>query len=110
MTLPLPHFTDDEQFLIKYIKSPSAVRASDSYMWGYLIGGAIVAGFAAYHNNISMMVVAFATVCAFRIYEELFQRKYIPLWRSIIDKYEAGEESKLCDGARSQPLDRDGMT
>ncbi|MDB2686917.1 hypothetical protein N9Y42_06865 [Mariniblastus sp.] len=36
-----------------------------------------------------MLLSTFAVVIGFRIYEELFQAKWLPLWRSIIAKYEA---------------------
>lgn len=38
---------------------------------------------------IPMMLAAFVMVCGFRIYEERFQNKWMPLWRSIISKYES---------------------
>ena len=86
--MPLPDFTDDEQYLINCVKSPGATQQSNSYMWGYLIGGALIAGFAAYCQNIPMMLAAFIVVFGFRTYEERFQSKWTPLWKSIIEKYE----------------------
>ena len=86
--MPLPDFTDDERYLINCAKSTAATSQTNSYMWGYLIGGAFLAGFGAYHNNVPMMFSAFVVVCGFRIYEELFQSKWLPLWRSIIAMYE----------------------
>lgn len=87
--MPLPDFTDDEQYLINYVKSPSAAQRSYSYMWGYVIGGALLAGFAAYYQSIPMMLAAFVVVCGFRIYEERLTSKWTPLWKSIIEKYES---------------------
>ena len=87
--MPLPGFTDDERYLINRVKSPSANQQSNSYMWSYVIGGVLVAGFAAYYQSISMMLAAFVVVCGFRIYEERFQSKWTPLWKSIIEKYES---------------------
>jgi hypothetical protein len=88
-TMPLPDFTSDEQYLINSIRSPKASSNSSSYMWGYVIGGALIAVFAAYYENVLMMLAAFVVVCGFRVYEEHFQLKWMPLWRSIIEKYEA---------------------
>lgn len=85
----LPVFTDDEQFLINCVKSPSATQQSNFYMWGYVIGGVLVAGFAAYYQSVPMMLAAFAVVSGFRIYEDRFQSKWTPLWKSIIEKYES---------------------
>ena len=87
--MPLPDFTDDERYLINCAKSTAANAQTNSYMWGYLVGGAVLAGFGAYQSSVPMMLAAFVIVCGFRIYEELFQSKWLPLWRSIIAKYEA---------------------
>ena len=40
--MTLPEFTDDEKYLIESVKSNIA-GATNSYMWGYMIGGAIIA-------------------------------------------------------------------
>ena len=87
--MPIPDFTPDEQYLIDSLKSPGATRGSSSQMWGYVISGAIIAAFAAYYASVPMMLCAFAVVCGFRIYEERYQRKWMPIWRSLIEKYEA---------------------
>jgi hypothetical protein len=87
--MPLPKFTDDEQYLITGVKSPKASGAWNSYMWGYLLGCAIIAGFGAYYSSIPMMLTAFVVVCGFRIYEDSAQAKWETVWRSIIAKYEA---------------------
>lgn len=87
--MPLPDFTKDEQYLINYVKSTSAAGGSGAYMWTYVISGALIAGFAAYYGSIPMMVAAFVVVCGFRVYEERFQSRCMPMWRSIIAKYEA---------------------
>ena len=102
--MPLPDFTDDEQFLINCVKSPSATQQSNSYMWGYVIGGVLVAGFAAYYQSVPMMLAAFAVVCGFRIYEDRFQSKWTPLWKSIIEKYEsAATGASSYDHSESNP-------
>jgi predicted alpha/beta-fold hydrolase len=87
--MPLPDFTDDELYLINYVKSTSANAQSNSYMWGYLVGGAVLAAFGAYQSSVPMILTAFILVAGFRIYEEMFQSGWTPIWRSIIEKYEA---------------------
>lgn len=86
--MPIPDFTDDERFLINYVKSPLACASASSYMWGYIIGGALMAGFSAWYENAFLMLAAFVVVCGFRVYEERFRSQYVRLWRSIIEKYE----------------------
>lgn len=85
--MPLPDFTSDERYLINFLKSSSA--SQNSYMWGYLIGGAVIAGFGVYHGSALMILNALVLVYGFRVYEEYHQSKWIPKWRSIIAKYEA---------------------
>jgi len=87
--MPLPDFSNDEQYLINYIKAPNASANSGSYMWGYVIGGILIAGFAAFHDSVAMMLAAFVVVCGFRVYAERFQARWMPVWRSIIQKYES---------------------
>jgi hypothetical protein len=36
-----------------------------------------------------MMACAFIVVCGLRIYEEFAQQRWVPVWRTIIGKYEA---------------------
>jgi len=67
-------------------------------MWGYIVGGILLAGFGAYHGSIPMMLAAFLIVCAFRVHEEMCHEemcheemchaKWMPVWRSIVTKYE----------------------
>jgi hypothetical protein len=86
--MPLPHFTNDEQYLINCVKSPTASTSASAYMWGYIVTGALIAGFSAWKEDTLLMLCAFVIVCGFRVYEERFQAKWVPLWKSIIEKYE----------------------
>jgi len=103
--MSLPDFTDDEKYLIQCAKSTTATVQTNSYMWGYLVGTAVLAGFGAYHDNTPMMMSAFIVVCGFRIYEEIFQAKWLPLWRSIIAKYESAAHDEF-DQKESEPTPR----
>ena len=104
--MPLPDFNNDEQYLIGCLKSSKASRTSNSYMWGYIIGSALIAGFAAYYENVWMMLAAFVIVCSFRVYEERLQSRWMPYWQSIIEKYEAAATD--ADQAAVSDLDQDG--
>ena len=98
--MPLPDFTDDERYLINCAKSTAANAQTNSYMWGYVIAGSVLAGFGAYQSSIPMLLSAFAVVIGFRIYEELFQSKWLPLWRSIIAKCEAAALGDVVDDGK----------
>lgn len=87
-----PSFSPDEQYLVDFLKSPTASDAANVYMWSYVVGGAALACCAAYHNSVDLLVVAFIVVIGFRLYEERHQRRYIPVWRAVIEKYEAAIE------------------
>ncbi len=87
--MALPDFTNDELYLVNCIKSPKTSASYNAFMWGYIVGAGLLAGLAAYCENAKMMLAAFIIVCSFRVYEERIQTKWMPLWRSIIEKYEA---------------------
>ena len=86
--MPLPNFTDDEQYIVNSTKSASANDHANSYMWSSLIGSVLLAGFGVYHKNMQMMLAAVGLVCVVRIYEERLQSQWLPVWRSVITKYE----------------------
>ena len=90
--MPLPEFTPDEEHAIAYVKSATYAEQT-WHMWSYIFGGITLCGFGAYHDDVPMMVVAIVIVCGFRIYEERQQSRFLPIWRSIIDKYERADNS-----------------
>ncbi len=83
-----PDFTDDERYLIDSLKASDGLSGSNAFMWGYLLGTAVLVGFATYYDIMPMMIIAFVVIFVFRIYEDRYGRKWTPLWRSIIEKYE----------------------
>jgi hypothetical protein len=85
--MAMPQFTDEELYLINFIRAEKA-QQSNSYMMAYLVSGLVLAGFGAYTGSIAMMMSAFLVVCGFRVYEERSEAKWVPVWRSIILKYE----------------------
>ncbi len=103
--MPIPNFTDDEQYLINFAKSRKASSQPNPYIWGYLVGGTAVAGFGAYHDNVPVMATTFVVVCGLRIHEELFQSRWLPLWRSIITNYEA---AATCESIKAAAHDEPG--
>ena len=98
--MPLPDFTQDERYLINVLKAQKNGSTFNPYMWSYVVGGVLIAAFAAYYGNVFMMLAAFAIVCAFRVYEEYYQARWSLLYGSIIEKYEAailGERANTAD-------------
>ncbi len=87
--MALPDFNSDEQYLVNSVKSPKAAGDYNVFMWGYILGGGLLAGFAAYLDNTMMMLAAFVIVSSFRVHEERYHRQWMPVWRSVIEKYEA---------------------
>ena len=85
--MPVPNFTADEKYVINFVKS-SAAGFVNGYMLGYIAGGLLLCGFAIYYDSIPLMVSAFLVVCGFRLYEEWYQCKFTPVWRSVLQKYE----------------------
>lgn len=99
-----PQFTDDELYVIKYTQSATAATTANSYMWGYVLGGAALAAFAAYYQSVPMLLSAFVVVCGFRLYEDRLQLRWVPVWQSILHKYEAAlEASDSATDAQEQP-------
>lgn len=93
--MPLPTFTADEQYLLHMLKSQRT--GQNPFLWAYLIAGAFLGGAGAYQENVLLMLVAFFFLYGFRIYEELWQSKWTPVWRSIIDKYGAAAAASNTD-------------
>jgi len=87
--MPLPEFTDEEQYLISFWKSESATTQTNTQMWGYLLCAAAVAVFGFYYKDPVMSLLAFVLVFGFRVHEEYSQKKWAKPLRSIILKYEA---------------------
>jgi hypothetical protein len=83
----MPTFSAEEQYLVSVMRGD--VKDTSAFMWTYLLTGALIAGFAAYYENIWMMLSAFVVLCGVRIYEERWQLKWRPVTRSVILKYEA---------------------
>jgi hypothetical protein len=86
-SMPFPDFTNDEKNLISAVKSSK--NSINHTMWAYITSGLIMFAFAIYYDSIPLMSCAFLFVGGCRLYEEWHQRKWLPIWHSIIDKYEA---------------------
>lgn len=100
-----PNFTSEELYLINGIKAKDT-GASSFYMWHYLIGGFVMAMLGIAQDNGLLILCALALVAGYRIYEERHYRKYIPAWRSIIDKYETAIDSTNTELAARNECER----
>ena len=99
--MPLPDFTADERYLISWVKSSAGGR--DSFMWTYIATGIMTGAVAAYYDSIPFMVVALAVVCGSRLIEEWYQARWLPVWRSLIGKYETAALGKEPEG--NEPIE-----
>ena len=102
-----PQFTDDEEYLIRAGLAPTVYAQSNAFMWGYVLSGVALAGFATYSQSFPLLLSAFAVVCGFRLYEERYHAKWAPLWRSILGKYEAAlreTDQSTASGANALPV------
>ncbi len=95
--MPLPDFTDEEQYLINAVKLSSARGQLNSFMWAYLISTAGLACAGVYYNNVGLAFTAVVGICFFRIYEEVSQSKWGPHWYSIIVKFENALSDRTAD-------------
>jgi hypothetical protein len=93
--MPNPDFTPQEKYVISYLKSPAAIRSSASFMWGYVIGSILLAGCGVYFDSVFVLIVAFIVLIGFRIYEEQYQKGWLPVWCSIVRKYETALEASV---------------
>lgn len=97
LTMPLPELTPDELYVINYMKSRMA-SAWSPHEWSYLLTGVVLCALGAYYESIPFLVCAFIVVCGFRVSEDLSQRKWLPVWRSIFEKYEAAARGGNVEG------------
>lgn len=103
--MPKPNFDSDELYLIHCVKS-GRVDTNNFYMWHYLIGGFIMALFGVFQENIVIVLCAFGVVAFYRVYEERHYKKYIPVWKSLIEKYEAAiPDDQAASVASGKPED-----
>lgn len=84
-----PDFTTAERHLIDLVKL-SPQPGESMRMWTYILSGLVISGLAAYFQNTVMMYAALIVVCAFRIQEDREYSRWMPIWKSVIEKYEAG--------------------
>ena len=94
--MPRPEFTPYEEHLIASVKLVEVAKAAQSYGFIYLLMGTLVFLAGIPESNLPMMIAGFGIVAIGRLYEEHWYRKQTPMWRSIIQKFEAA-----CDGGTS---------
>ena len=84
-----PDFTPEEEYYISYVKQADASLVTNPTMWGYLLCSSVFFSIGAYQSSMPVMVIAFAVMVGYRIYEEFSGAKWTAVWRSIIEKFEA---------------------
>jgi hypothetical protein len=92
----MPEFTDEEQYLISAVRAEQ--QGSNTYMWTYVCCALLLAGTSAFYGNPWGVLSAVVVVCGFRLYEEYYQARWTPVWKSVIRKY----EQAILDASRPQ--------
>ncbi|HYW81457.1 MAG TPA: hypothetical protein VE890_17865 [Thermoguttaceae bacterium] len=87
-----PDFTPEEQYLISSAKT--AAGAGLLFDLAYLLPSVLLAGFGVYTDEIGVVVVAFAVLVGFKVFERSHARKWDPVWKRIFQKYDEAIEGK----------------
>jgi hypothetical protein len=87
-----PLLTPHEAFLLNAIRTQDRSTLKIA-MWSYLISAGAIAAWGVAINEMVIVFIAFFIVVAFRILEERSQDRWIPDWRSLIEKLD-----NCCDG------------
>lgn len=85
--MPLPDFDSTEVYLVHHVKA--AKPYPNAYTTTYVVFGALLTGLGFYHDDRGLMLTAMLTVVGFKAYEQWYQAKLLPAWKSIFAKYEA---------------------
>lgn len=88
----MPEFTPEEQYLIQYLRSPGTSKSLFSQMIAYIAGAITLAAFGIYHSDVAIISAAVVLLVGLRIYEGVIQSKWLPVWRSLISKFESALE------------------
>jgi hypothetical protein len=87
-----PQLTPHEALLLNAIKTQDRSTLKIA-MWSYLISAGAIAAWGVAINEMVIVFIAFFIVVAFRILEERTQDRWVPHWRSLLEKLDG-----CCDG------------
>jgi hypothetical protein len=90
-----PDFTRTEEILVSRILEPDA--SSAMFEAAYLVPAAVLVAIGFIYDALPAFAAAFAVILAFRIWHVVSDRRYLPVLREIIRKYE-----RACDGASGE--------
>ncbi len=85
--MPLPEFTSQERYLIGHVKS--GFRGCNVSIAAHLTVCLVMAAFGMIQKNMPLMAFAVLILAVQRVVESWQQSHWIPVWRSIFEKYEA---------------------
>ncbi|QDV23259.1 hypothetical protein [Aureliella helgolandensis] len=88
-----PKFSDEENYLVSYMKSKAAIRNSRLYAFSYLlVGGGLAAWGLAYETSLITIAGVIVIVVA-RLQELGLENQWAGVWQSILGKYQAAVEA-----------------
>ena len=97
-TMPQPSFTAAERALLDRVSQPDTSPLV--FEASYLVPAAVLVGIGFAYNAPPAFAAAFAIIVAFRYWQLSSDRRFLPIWREIIRKYErACEDSRTTDQA-----------
>ena len=85
--MPRPAFTREEEYLISYARTHSWSSAI-MFDLAYLLPSLALIVFGLHSNEFAAIFVAFGLIASFKVWEWTYQRKILPCWKTIIEKYE----------------------
>jgi len=94
-----PSITPEEQYLISSAKT--AGESGLLFDLAYLLPSVLLAGFGVDSDAIGVVLVAFAILVGFKVFERCHSRKWDPVWKSVLQKYEEAVESDGSEGVLS---------
>lgn len=88
-----PEFTAEEQYVISFVQQDKT-GTWHPYVVSQFVLGVALAAMAVYVNSLYLAVCGICILVGYRIYEDRYQSRWTPVWRSIIEKYETALEDQ----------------
>ena len=87
--MPLPALTDQEQTLVEYIKTTPIVSSTYRQNWFYVLIALLFVECGIHLTAMQVAIAGIAMLACARTYELFITHKWLAVYRSIFDKYDA---------------------